>query len=412
VRIGEVAVRADVNVETLRYYERRGLLPAPGRTTGGHRDYGEEAVRFVRAVKEAQSLGFSLAEIEEYVRLSAREPSRAPGEARTRIEEKLAEVDDRIADLREQRAGLTRALYEVWDALDSSTSSAAYLARRGREPALQAGEALHVTDGESVASTLRTTSLGGVVLSWDDVLHVGPLAFEPAESRALRAAFLAGHGWGREAAVAAELARRDELLARAARERHPIVLWFEQDLFDQLQLLQVLSQLPGEDGVELVQADGYLGPLDADALDRFAETRRALTAEQVALGRDAWRAVCEDAIEPLLERDLSPLPHLESALRRLVEERAPLSRTKRQLLEALRDGPRTPLELFVANQAREEAVFLGDTWCFLFLRELAEEGLLTPLPLPPPRGDYDAFIGTTVELTSAGAAALRASARA
>ena len=55
-----MARRAGVNVETLRYYERRGLLPEPRRSVGGHRDYGEETVRFVCAVKEAQSLGFSL----------------------------------------------------------------------------------------------------------------------------------------------------------------------------------------------------------------------------------------------------------------------------------------------------------------------------------------------------------------
>jgi DNA-binding transcriptional MerR regulator len=65
VRIGELAEQAGVNVETLRYYERRGLLPEPVRSPGGHREYGEDAVRFVRAVKEAQTLGFTLAEIEE-----------------------------------------------------------------------------------------------------------------------------------------------------------------------------------------------------------------------------------------------------------------------------------------------------------------------------------------------------------
>ena len=65
MRIGEVAEGAGVNVETLRYYERRGLLPEPPRGEGGHREYGADAIRFVRAVKEAQSLGFSLAEIEE-----------------------------------------------------------------------------------------------------------------------------------------------------------------------------------------------------------------------------------------------------------------------------------------------------------------------------------------------------------
>ena len=68
MRVGEVAERAGVNVETLRYYERRGLLPAPERTPSGHRRYDDETVRFVRAIKEAQAVGFTLAEIAEYLR--------------------------------------------------------------------------------------------------------------------------------------------------------------------------------------------------------------------------------------------------------------------------------------------------------------------------------------------------------
>src|SRR5919198_5007612 len=99
MRIGEVAEQAGVNVETLRYYERRGLLPEPVRSPGGHREYGEEAVRFVQAVKEAQSLGFSLTEIEEYMSLTGRAPARAPEESRARLAAKLEEIDAKLAAL-------------------------------------------------------------------------------------------------------------------------------------------------------------------------------------------------------------------------------------------------------------------------------------------------------------------------
>jgi len=219
----------------------------------------------------------------------------------------------------------------------------------------------------------------------------------------LRARFLAEHGWGEETAIFAELERRDALLARA----RALVLWFEHDLFDQLQLLQVVAQLDDAAEVELVQADDYLGAYDADRLEALWDARQPVEAPARALARDAWRAVCENDLDSALARDLSVFPHLGAALRRLREERAPLPRTKRQLLEALVDGAKTPLELFLANQAREEAIFLGDTWCFLFVWELARDGLVrptapVPLPLPPPRGDYDAFVATTVELTPAG----------
>jgi len=285
-------------------------------------------------------------------------------------------------------ARLERALYGRWDSVDTSTSTGAYLVRRGKDPV---GAPLHVTNGESAASTLRETSLDGVVLSWDDVLHVGPLAFDPAASRRLRAEFLAGHGWGDAAAIESELTRRDELLERAEH----VVLWFEPDLFDQLQLLQVLSQIRPETAVELVQADDYLGRMDAAGLEALWPARRRLDDATVAAAREAWRGVTDGD----LDREVPALPYVVTALRRLAEEPA---RTKRQLLEALAEGPRTPVQLFGANQEREEAIFLGDTWCFSFLCELWEEGRLAPagggtMPLPPPRGDAATFASTMLE---------------
>src|SRR5262245_62455873 len=99
MRIGEVATQAGVNVETLRYYERRGLLPEPDRSVGGHREYDDDAVRFVRAVKEAQSLGFSLSEIEDYLRRTSRAPGSASDEMRARIAAKIEELDAKIDEL-------------------------------------------------------------------------------------------------------------------------------------------------------------------------------------------------------------------------------------------------------------------------------------------------------------------------
>ncbi len=410
MRIGEAARRAGVNVETLRYYERRGLLPEPSRTVGGQREYTNDTVRFVSAVKEAQSLGFSLREIEDVVRAARRDPGGAPEAIRRRLEEKLVDVDAEIADLHRTRAGLERALDEVWTSVQHGTSPPAYLIRGGRHPQLADGQALHVTDGESVASTLRRTTLGGAVLAWQDALHEGPLVRVPAEElRALRAGFLAECGWGTASAIAEEMRRRDELLTHALAGAHPVVLWFEHDLFDQLQLLQILAATPVDTPgpVELIQADRHLGPLDDEQLVALWPSRVTVTRAMRELGHGAWHGVCSGEIEPFLASDTSALPHLAPALRRLLEERKPLARTDRQLLEALTDGPATPLELFAANQAREEAVFLGDTWCFLHLSELAGRGLVEPagagsLPLPPPRSDRKAFTAVQLRLTPAG----------
>jgi DNA-binding transcriptional MerR regulator len=412
MRIGETARRAGVNPETIRYYERRGLLPEPDRTVGGQREYSDDTVRFVSAVKEAQSLGFSLREIEDVVQVARRDPNAAPEAIRGRLETKLAEVDAEIADLHRTRAGLERALDEIWSSVPHGTSPPAYLIRGGRHPQLATGEALHVTNGESVASTLRRSNIGGTVLSWQDALHEGPLACVPPEElRALRAEFLSGCGWGTAAAIAEEMRRRDELLAHALAGAHPVVLWFEQDLYDQLQLLQILAVVPVDapGPVELIQSAEHLGPLEGAALEALWPSRVPVTAATVELGHRAWHAVCSGEIEPLLDEDTSALPELAPALGRLLEERQPIARTDLQLLEALADGPRTPLELFFANQAREQDVFLGDTWCFLHLYQLAERGLLEPagggpLPLPPPRSDRTAFTALQLRLTPAGRA--------
>src|SRR5213076_1748595 len=217
VRVGEVAERAGVNVETLRYYERRGLLPAPERTPSGHRRYDEETVRFLRAIKEAQSVGFTLAEIGDFLRVARR--SGSPSEAlRIRMAAKIDEIDGRIAGLRRMREELARVVGCACDSLDHCTCGAAYLARRGREPSARP-TLLHVTNGESAGNTLRQTGLGGAVLPWLDVLHEGPV---PGGSRSellrARAAFLSECGWGSRSALRSSLERRDRQLRRALRE--------------------------------------------------------------------------------------------------------------------------------------------------------------------------------------------------
>src|SRR6476659_4547010 len=107
MRVGDVAARAGVHVETLRYYERRGLLPEPDRAPSGHRRYDESTVRFLRAIKEAQAVGFTLAEIAEY--LGAARRSAAPSEElRIRAAAKIDQIDGRIAGLRRMREELAQ----------------------------------------------------------------------------------------------------------------------------------------------------------------------------------------------------------------------------------------------------------------------------------------------------------------
>jgi len=112
--ITEAAKEAGVNTQTLRYYERRGLLPRPARRRSGYREYSGDAVRIVRFVKRAQELGFSLDEIDELVRLrGVRRGERH--RVRAIAERKIAEIDQKIGQLRSMRA----ALKELVDACHS-----------------------------------------------------------------------------------------------------------------------------------------------------------------------------------------------------------------------------------------------------------------------------------------------------
>lgn len=109
MRTAQVAARAGVNTQTLRYYERRGLLPDPPRTPAGYRSYGPDAVRVVRFVKRAQALGFTLTEVEELLHLADGGPDPCQGAQRL-TGEKIADLDARIAALTAMRASLDRLL--------------------------------------------------------------------------------------------------------------------------------------------------------------------------------------------------------------------------------------------------------------------------------------------------------------
>jgi DNA-binding transcriptional MerR regulator len=115
LRTGELAERAGVNVQTLRYYERRGLLAAPARRPSGQRQYPEEAVGLLRTIKAAQRLGFTLAEIEELLDLSAHR--RGTGELHRRAQAKMAEIDAKIDQLVRMRQALMAVVAADCDSL-------------------------------------------------------------------------------------------------------------------------------------------------------------------------------------------------------------------------------------------------------------------------------------------------------
>ncbi|WP_333677169.1 heavy metal-responsive transcriptional regulator [Dyella sp.] len=107
--IGTVAKRAGVPIDTIRYYEREGLLPEPLRRASGYRSYNESAIKRLRFIRRAKELGFTLDEIRDLLALSTdrRGGVRA---VRKRAEQRLASIDARIAELMRIRAGLQQLI--------------------------------------------------------------------------------------------------------------------------------------------------------------------------------------------------------------------------------------------------------------------------------------------------------------
>ena len=233
---------------------------------------------------------------------------------------------------------------------------------------------LHVTNGEAAAADLRSL---GEVLTWDDVLHEGPVpALPTAGLRETRARFLAAAGFTDLATARMRLTARDERLD-AVDFSTRVVLWFEDDLYDQLQLIQVLDRLAS--GGDAMRRSRPLGPVQLVVLPRgprtFLRDRMAaacgLGEHEHELARRCWAAFT--APDPLRVQDAwlagTPgLPDLAPALERLLEEHPAttdgLARTDREILEALAavggPAPVTAPELFTAVTARESRPFHGD----------------------------------------------------
>ncbi len=213
------------------------------------------------------------------------------------------------------------------------------------------------------------------------MLHEGPvragLSLEDLSRE--RAAFIVGAGWGPAEKILQDFQDRDAALRRAG-EHDEIVLWFEHDLYDQLQLIQVLDGLAGLRGpqISLVCEAEYLGSMQPGRAAELFGLRNPLVRRHFQEAQAAWAAFRSETPQAIERVSTSSLPFLSAALRRHFEEfpwtTDGLSRTERQVLEALRDGPLSFAQIF--RKTREEPAFLGDAVLAWHLERLAKEGLV------------------------------------
>ena len=251
---------------------------------------------------------------------------------------------------------------------------------------------LHLTDGESVAGTLRQSTVPGEVRIFGDLMYEGPApaGLSDAEWWDTRARFLSESGvLSRDEARHGVRVFEDSL--HAIPNHDETVLWMDHRLSDQLILIMLLEWFyrlyRGRSSLSLICVGRYpgmenfvgLGQLTGEQLASLADTRSPVSEAEFALASAAWSAFTSPVptdVELVLARDTSALPFLAPALRRHLEQfpsvENGLSRTERQALSVLRDrGPLTALKLFFAVQKMEDPLFMGDLSFFAILRELA-----------------------------------------
>ena len=249
---------------------------------------------------------------------------------------------------------------------------------------------LHITNGDSVVGTFRQVRFPGIYLAWRDVLHDGPVPQTGtlSELSDIRAQALAGFGAGKYESIRAGFAARDQGLEKF-REHEEVVLWFEHDLFDQLQLIQVLAwfsqQELGKTNLSLVQINSYpgvepfygLGQLSGPQLARLFPTRVSVNSAHLNAAQESWHAFRASEPTALLEftqRRSTALPFLAPALQRFLEEypwtRDGLSRTERQVLQAAAAGCRKKTEIYQESR-KQENVPWGDSSVYLRMDWLA-----------------------------------------
>jgi hypothetical protein len=282
-------------------------------------------------------------------------------------------------------------------------------------------EALHISNGD--ATDVPGTGLTRRVVYWRDVLHEGPVPeVAPAELRRIRAGFLGGYQGVERAEVMRGFTERDQALE--ANRDGEYVLWFEADLYDQLQITEILARLAGL-GVPAgritlicigehagIARFGGLGELTAEQLRELPHTNACarLTPAALELASRAWaafRASAPGGLSAIAATRLGELRFLGEAFDRLSREypatRDGLSLTERRVLAAVADGALVAVAAVGRAMTRETRPFMGDTMYFGRMDRMAQ-GPDPLLLLDPPGRPVDRDTG--VHLTDTGARVL------
>ncbi|MTI11356.1 DUF1835 domain-containing protein [Curvivirga aplysinae] len=257
---------------------------------------------------------------------------------------------------------------------------------------------LHITNGDAAANLIKESNLKGDVLPWRDPMHHGPFRGKSnlTSTSQLRAEYLSGFGLNAEDVVRDFQLRDAHILA--ADKYEEIILWFEHDLLDQLQILQILDQLhqihidPSK--LYMICIDKHkeishfrgLGQLNIDQISNLSSTKSNITNMDLDIASKGWKAFTNNQPNELLnfsKSDHASFPFLKAALFRHFEEypnaQTGLTRTEYQILNLVREGINTPVDIFRQNMELEECLYIGDWYSYILIEKLCsgETPLLT-----------------------------------
>lgn len=280
---------------------------------------------------------------------------------------------------------------------------------------------LIITNGDSAAATIKQANIEADILPWRDILHDGPVPHcETLQALSeIRADFIARSGWGDFQEVHNQFISRDNTL-QSALSYQEVILWFEHDLYDQLQLWQLLSWFSGQQlgncHLTMICKDRFVSEIPAAELPEEFAGREAVTQSQLSAARQAWPAFTAESPEKLFslfQTGENPLPFMITCLNRLLEEYPShsngLSRNEQQILQLVADGLEQPVEIFQAAGRLESAPYLGDWsfWSYIQVLLSGESPLLktgngSPFQMPASGISIADFKQQTLFLTDAG----------
>lgn len=251
---------------------------------------------------------------------------------------------------------------------------------------------LIVTNGSSGSAAISEI-LGPkpTVISWDDVLHDGPVPYRDllVDMSAVRVEYMSS--WAEEfaglsvEAIRESFRQRDDYIMRWF-EFDEIVLWFDHDLYDQLQLFQVGWYLDSAVDLEVVSVsyvpyDNYLDPVNSESMMAAFENRTRLSGSTLSVLAKYWRAYCAPepvAFSSMLDHVVDPFPNVQPAVLRMCQEfpsvETRLTRTETQVIRILAgtEGV-SPVDLFLRNRTHETRPFLGDWSFWRYLADLIDD---------------------------------------